>query len=96
MDQDPFLRDFGRGDPEDTLNERDNSTLTRNYLNQEFQRAGQLFNEDWQGYQQLSAFEKERLSYQQYNKANMARMMVDYAIPLRNENTIRFAEIQAR
>ena len=51
MDQDPFLRDFGRGDPEDTLNERDNSTLTRNYLNQEFQRAGQLFNEDWQGYQ---------------------------------------------
>jgi len=45
INQDSFLREFGR--TSDTLNERDNSTLTRNYLDQEFKRRGQLLNEDF-------------------------------------------------
>ena len=84
INQDAFLRDFGRPDPTDTLNERDNTTLTRNYLNQEFKRKGQLLDEDFQNYQALSEFQREKLSYQQYNKANMVKFMPDYAIPLRD------------
>lgn len=41
--EDAFLREFGR----DSLNDRDNSKVTRDYLNQEFKRRGQLFNEDF-------------------------------------------------
>ena len=33
MMEDSFLRDFGRPSADDTLNERDNSTRTRDYLN---------------------------------------------------------------
>ena len=47
---DPFMRDFGRPDYNDSFNERDNSTLTRNYLNQDFKRRGELFGEDLKNY----------------------------------------------
>jgi len=63
MDQDPFLRDFGRSENDETLNARDNTTLTRNYLNQEFKRRGQPFNEDYRSYTALSDFDREKLSY---------------------------------
>ena len=48
--QDPFLRDFGRSKYEDTLNERDNTTLTQNYLNQQFKHRGNLFKEELKNY----------------------------------------------
>ena len=69
MTEDPFLRDFGR---DDTLNDRDNSTQTREYLNQKFKPANQqYFNEDVENYHALTPYEKEKLSYKQYNKANL-------------------------
>ena len=32
----------------------------------------------------MTAYEKEKLSYQQYNQQNMAKFMPDYALPLRD------------
>ena len=32
----------------------------------------------------MSEYDKEKLSYVQYNRANMAKFMPDYATPMRN------------
>ena len=35
----------------------------------------------------MSAYQKERLSYKQYNEAFKGRQILDYALPMRNQDS---------
>ena len=61
------LSKFGELPLEDSFNARDTSKKTESYLQQEFLRNQRSNESGIEAYQALSAYEKEKLSYKQYN-----------------------------
>ena len=75
---------FGELDFDESLNTRDNSTETAKYLKQEFMKNQGSAEQGLEAYQALSAYQREKLSYSQYNDQNLRQFISDISIPLRN------------